>query len=122
MKRLAIIVTLDKEFLFKIGDEEFTADGGEFKVSFGWVDFGIGSYEYWGNIGYDSRMGCEDVKVETILALNDPLDCDGEEATFPHDWREKFTIGDSVYEMLADKVDEAYNDQPEVEWDYPENL
>jgi len=42
---------------------------GNLTVEFDWVDFGIGHYEAWGQTGFDSRMGAEDLRATDLEAV-----------------------------------------------------
>ena len=50
---------LEIEFKNEQGEQDYRYLDVEFKVKGQYLDFGIGSYEYWGMRGYDSQMGWE---------------------------------------------------------------
>ena len=50
---------LEIEFKNEKGELDYRYLNVEFRVKGQYVDFGIGSYEYWGMRGYDSQMGWE---------------------------------------------------------------
>ena len=58
-----------------IRDYSIVVDGsayyvdGNLTVAFDWVDFGIGSYEAWGQRGFDSRTGTDNLEAIDLEAV-----------------------------------------------------
>ena len=65
------------DLVVNMGHYDLTISG-DSDLSFSWVDFGIGSYEFWGNRGFDTSWGPEEVFF-TGVYLESKTNADGEE-------------------------------------------
>lgn len=63
--KLTCTVELPDDTTFTMNESPWRISG-RVEISFAWVDFGIGSYEYWGSTGVDSRMGPEDLEITSV--------------------------------------------------------
>ena len=117
-------VAIPDTLTFEFEGRTFSATGG-LDFEFTWADFGIGSFEAWGQRGFDSQMGADDlhiigVEIEELFdAEGDSLPKAEEEALANNTKVAEALIkaADALFEndtKFADQVDQAANDSGEV--------
>jgi hypothetical protein len=117
-------VRIPDTLTFEFEGRTFSADGG-LEFEFTWADFGIGSFEAWGQRGFDSQMGADDLHIIGV-EIEELFDAEGDSlpkaeedalANNPKVAEALLKAADALFEndtKFADQVEEIANDSGEV--------
>ena len=88
-------------------DVEFCAECRE-ECQGNWVDFGIGSYEFWGQKCHDSRWGyastcCEAEVIKNGRLYEGPEPDEGDQADYLHEQEKDRQLMEQLYDEEASK-------------------
>ena len=98
-------VAIPDTLTFEFEGRTFSASGG-LDFEFTWAAFGIGSFEAWGQRGFDSRMGADDLHIIGV-EIEEVFDADGD--SLPKAEEDALANNPKVAEALIEAADKLFD-------------
>ena len=98
-------VAIPDTLTFEFEGRTFSASG-RLDFEFTWADFGIGSFEAWGQRGFDSRMGADDLHIIGV-EIEELFDAEGD--SLPKAEEDALANNPKVAEALINAADKLFD-------------
>lgn len=98
-------VAIPDTLTFEFEGRTFSASGG-LDFEFTWADFGIGSFEAWGQRGFDSQMGADDLHIIGV-EIEELFDAEGD--SLPKAEEDALANNPKVAEALINAADKLFD-------------